>query len=77
MSSSISRSEGATRLPDSFGNPLVSVITIVLDAKDRLERSMESVNAQQSGDLQYVIIDGGSTDGTLDVVHAHEKRIDY
>lgn len=57
--------------------PLISVITVVLNAADTLERTIRSVTEQEFDDFEYVIIDGGSTDGSLEIIHRHESEIDY
>jgi len=48
--------------------PLISVVTVVLNAADTLERNSQSVLKQDFDDLEYAVIDGGSTDGSLDVI---------
>jgi glycosyltransferase involved in cell wall biosynthesis len=57
--------------------PLISIITVVLNAADTLERTILSVLRQDFDDLEYVIIDGGSTDGSLDVIRRYGSEIDY
>ncbi|RNC72777.1 MAG: glycosyltransferase [Desulfuromonadales bacterium] len=47
---------------------IVSVITVTLNSERHLEEAMESVLAQEWPELDYVIVDGGSTDGTLAIV---------
>lgn len=46
----------------------ISVITAVLNNKDHLESCIKSVFSQTYPDIEHIIIDGGSTDGTLDVI---------
>lgn len=53
----------------------VSIITIVRNAENYLERTMESVFAQTYSDIEYVVIDGASTDGTMAVVERYRSRI--
>lgn len=48
--------------------PKVTVITVVLNAVDLIERTLQSVIAQDYPNLEYIVVDGLSTDGTLDVV---------
>src|SRR5882762_5341075 len=57
--------------------PLISIITVVLNAADTLERAIQSVLKQNFDDLEYVIIDGGSTDGSLDIIRRYESGIRY
>lgn len=57
--------------------PLVTVITVVYNNDRYLKTTIDSVLAQSYDNLEYIIVDGGSTDGTLDLIHQHEDRIDY
>lgn len=54
--------------------PTISVITPVLNRKDTLGRSMASVANQRYPKLEHLIIDGGSTDGSLEVIAAFQKQ---
>ncbi|HYX05968.1 MAG TPA: glycosyltransferase family 2 protein [Bacteroidales bacterium] len=55
----------------------ISVITVVYNNEKTLERTIKSVVNQGYNNLEYIIIDGGSTDGTLDIIKKHEHEIDY
>lgn len=57
--------------------PLVSVVTVVRDGERTLRRAMESVLGQDYAPLEYIVIDGGSTDGTLDVIREHADRLAF
>lgn len=57
--------------------PLITVITVVLNGEQFLEETIRSVIAQTYPRIEYIIIDGGSTDGTLDIIRKYEKEIDY
>jgi glycosyltransferase involved in cell wall biosynthesis len=48
--------------------PLVSVVTVMLNAADTVERTIRSVHTQSFSDIEHVLVDGGSTDSTLDIV---------
>lgn len=61
--------------PDHSGNGLISVITVVLNEKERLEKTIQSVINQTYKNIEYIIIDGGSTDGTLDVIKNYQYAI--
>ena len=55
--------------------PIISIITITYNAAETLERTIASVEAQDYGGIEYIIVDGGSTAGTLHIVGRHGKRI--
>jgi glycosyltransferase involved in cell wall biosynthesis len=54
--------------------PRFSVITVCLDARVHLAEALDSVLAQSFADYEYVIADGGSTDGTLELLRSYEPR---
>lgn len=49
----------------------ISVVTITFNSREFLEETIESVLGQWYPDLEYILVDGGSTDGTLDVIRRH------
>jgi glycosyltransferase involved in cell wall biosynthesis len=59
-------------LPDS---PLVSIITVCLNSDKYLAQTIQSVINQTYGNIEYIIIDGGSTDKTLNIIQEYEKYI--
>lgn len=61
-------------LPDS---PLISVITVAFNAETYLEETIQSVISQTYDNVEYIVIDGGSTDSTLDIIRKYESMIDY
>lgn len=54
-----------------------SIITINYNNKDGLEKTILSVINQTCQDFEYIIIDGGSTDGSVDIIKKYTDRIDY
>lgn len=58
------------------GRPRLSVIIPVYNSVTHLRRALDSIFEQQFAGVELLVIDGGSTDGTLDVLRA-EPRIDY
>lgn len=54
---------------------LVSIITVVLNAKSTIEDTINSVLGQTYKNIEYIVIDGGSTDGSLDIVNKYKDRI--
>jgi glycosyltransferase involved in cell wall biosynthesis len=57
--------------------PLISIITIVYNGAATIEQTIKSVISQSYENLEYIIIDGGSTDGTLDIIKKYKDQIDY
>ena len=55
--------------------PTVSIITITYNAERFLERTIQSIVAQQATDYEYIVIDGASTDGTLDILRRYNNQI--
>jgi len=62
---------------DKKNLPLVSIITVVLNGKKFLEQSINSVLNQSYKNYEHIIIDGQSTDGTLDIIKKNKSKIDY
>ena len=52
--------------------PLLSIITVVYNAKRALLKTYESIEAQSGFDFEWIVIDGGSTDGTLEIISSIE-----
>lgn len=76
------RKEGGLRTKGKLKNstverPLVSVITIVYQGQEFLEDTIKSVINQSYENIEYIVIDGGSTDGTVEIIKRYEEQIDY
>lgn len=56
---------------------MVSVVTVARNAGKDLVRTIKSVIRQTHPGVEYIIVDGGSTDGTVDVIKAFEGKVDY
>jgi len=75
--------EGGLRTREAFhkksehGKPLVSIITVVRNGEKYLEQTIQSVLNQTYKNIEYIIIDGASTDGTLNIIRKYEDRIAY
>ena len=57
--------------------PRFSVITVNFNNCNGLKRTIESVIDQNFADFEYIIIDGGSTDGSIDVIRTYERYVTY
>jgi glycosyltransferase involved in cell wall biosynthesis len=57
--------------------PLISVITVVFNGGKTLERTINCVISQTYDNIEYIIIDGKSTDNSLEIINKYEDFIDY
>lgn len=55
----------------------ITIITVCYNSGKTIERAIKSVIAQQYSDLEYIIIDGGSTDNTGEILRKYEEAITY
>ena len=74
--------EGGLRTKGYFKNnssekPLITVITVVFNGAKHFEQTVLSVINQTYDNVEYIVIDGGSTDGTLNIIQKYEHAIDY
>ena len=57
--------------------PLISVITVVYNGQECLENAIRSVIYQNYNNVEYIIIDGNSSDDTLEIINKYDRAIDY
>lgn len=74
--------EGGLRTKGSYktslpGKPLITVISVVLNRVHCFEACIQSVINQSYGNVEFIVIDGGSTDGTVELLRRYDDRIDY
>ena len=56
--------------------PVLSIVTIVYNGIDELQQTIDSVNTIKTAEVEFIIIDGASTDGTVDIIEDNSKVID-
>lgn len=74
--------EGGLRLQGHLkrsepSRPLVTIVTVCFNAAATVEQTILSVLDQDYGNIEYIIVDGASTDGTVDILRRYEHTIDY
>ncbi|TAH03767.1 MAG: glycosyltransferase [Sphingobacteriales bacterium] len=56
-------------------NPVLTVITVVYNNVEHIERTLISVINQTYKNIEYIVIDGASTDGTLEIINQYSNKI--
>jgi len=62
---------------DQIDLPLVSIITVTFNADQHLAQALDSILCQTYSNIELIVIDGESTDSTLDLIRERADRIDY
>jgi glycosyltransferase involved in cell wall biosynthesis len=57
--------------------PKVSIVCVTFNAGNTLDRLLKSVAKYKTADIEFIIMDGNSTDGTADIIKAHEDAVDF
>lgn len=57
--------------------PLVSIITVVFNGQKHIEQTIKSVLGQTYKNVEYIIIDGNSMDGTIDIIKSYDEQLDF
>ena len=60
-----------------MNNKLITIITVVYNSVDLIEETIKSIILHDSSLFEYVVIDGGSTDGTLEIIEKYTDRISF
>ncbi len=60
-----------------ISRPQFSIITVVYNGEKYLQNTIDSIKNQKGVSIEYIVIDGGSTDCSLDIIKKNELAIDY
>lgn len=71
------RTKGLFTKQSTTTNPLLSIITVVYNSRKFIENTIISIHEQTYSNIEHLIIDGGSTDGTLDIIKKHDNKIAF
>jgi len=64
------------RAPSNNESPTITIITVCLNSAPTIENTIRSVLRQKEPHVEYLVIDGASTDGTMDVLEKYSSEID-
>lgn len=57
--------------------PLISIVTVCYNVVNELKKTIPSVLNQTYNNVEYIVIDGGSTDGTVEVIKKYANKLAY
>ena len=57
--------------------PKISIITVVYNSCNTIKDTIDSILSQDYPNIEYIVIDGASSDGTIDIVKQYSKNIKY
>lgn len=60
-----------------MNNPLITIVTVCFNAVDTIEKTIQSVLNQTYQNVEYIVIDGASTDGTQDMINKYRDKLAY
>ncbi len=60
-----------------YGQPKISIVTVVLNSARELQQTAISVSNQDYQEIEWIVMDGGSSDGTLEVIKSNQEKIAF
>ena len=58
-------------------NKLITYVTVCLNSEKYIRQCLESVISQKTSEIEYIVLDGGSKDSTVDIIKEYKKSIDF
>ena len=55
--------------------PKISLVTVTYNSENTLEQTIRTIEQQHYPNLEYIVVDGGSTDGTIDIIKKYEDKV--
>ena len=77
MKKKIKRKFKSKKLDEKKNFPLISIITVVYNNVSHLQKTLNSIYRQKYDNYELIVIDGGSTDGTLDIIKKNSCKINF
>lgn len=65
-----------TALENNKEQPVISIVTIVYNDFENIEKTIKSILSQSYNNVQYIIVDGASTDGTKEIIEKYKDSVD-
>ncbi len=66
-----------SRLKEQMSTPKISIITVIYNGASLIEATIGSVLSQTYSNIEYIIIDGSSTDNTLGIINKYKDRVAF
>ena len=73
----MAQTRGCNLIEISYSLPLISVITVCFNGAEFIEQTIQSVVTQTYPNIEYIIIDGGSTDNTVEIIQKYQAHLAY
>jgi glycosyltransferase involved in cell wall biosynthesis len=71
----VARRSGGAGVAQVERAPLISIVTVVMNAAHVFRDALNSIQRQKDSNLEYIVVDGGSTDGTLELIREFDHSI--